>query len=68
MGVELGKVLAKKILPQLKGDEVTGHDSSTTGLIKLYLGALHFANDVDLRHRPELVFFCLMFSDRKGKL
>ncbi|ORY74794.1 glucose-6-phosphate isomerase [Leucosporidium creatinivorum] len=35
MGVELGKVLAKKILGQL-GDasKVTGHDSSTTGLIK----------------------------------
>jgi len=37
MGVELGKVLAKKILPQLKGGEVTGHDSSTTGLIKYFL-------------------------------
>lgn len=35
MGVELGKVLAKNILGQL-GDasKVTGHDSSTTGLIK----------------------------------
>lgn len=38
MGVELGKVLAKNILGQL-GDEskVTGHDSSTTGIIKHYL-------------------------------
>jgi len=37
MGVELGKVLAKNILAQL-GDEskVTGHDSSTTGLIHFY--------------------------------
>ncbi|GAA94548.1 uncharacterized protein L969DRAFT_91496 [Mixia osmundae IAM 14324] len=36
-GVELGKVLAKKILPQLKSpDQVTGHDSSTTGLIHFY--------------------------------
>ena len=37
MGVELGKVLAKNILAQL-GDasKVTGHDSSTTGLIKHY--------------------------------
>lgn len=33
-GVELGKQLAKKILPELTGpDEVTGHDSSTNGLI-----------------------------------
>jgi len=37
MGVELGKVLAKKILPQLKDGNVTGHDSSTTGLIKYFL-------------------------------
>lgn len=34
MGVELGKVLAKKILPELSADdEVTSHDSSTNGLI-----------------------------------
>ena len=34
-GVELGKVLAKKILPELSGEgAVTGHDSSTTGLIE----------------------------------
>ena len=34
MGVELGKQLAKKILPELSGpDPVTGHDSSTNGLI-----------------------------------
>ncbi|KAH8076003.1 glucose-6-phosphate isomerase [Cristinia sonorae] len=37
MGVELGKVLAKNILAQLeKPDDVTGHDSSTTGLIHYY--------------------------------
>ena len=36
-GVELGKQLAKAILPQLKGDEkVTSHDSSTNGLINYY--------------------------------
>jgi glucose-6-phosphate isomerase len=36
-GVELGKVLAKKILPELHGDEdVTAHDSSTNGLINAY--------------------------------
>jgi len=35
MGVELGKQLAKKILPELEGDlwEVTSHDASTNGLI-----------------------------------
>lgn len=34
MGVELGKQLAKKILPELSGDkQVTSHDSSTNGLI-----------------------------------
>lgn len=33
-GVELGKQLAKAILPELEGEEpVTGHDSSTNGLI-----------------------------------
>ena len=37
MGVELGKQLAKAILPQLDGDEpVTNHDSSTDGLINAY--------------------------------
>ncbi|MFC1671470.1 glucose-6-phosphate isomerase, partial [Spirochaetota bacterium] len=36
-GVELGKHLAKKILPELKDDrEVTSHDSSTNGLINEY--------------------------------
>jgi glucose-6-phosphate isomerase len=35
MGVELGKQLAKKILPELTVEgPVTGHDSSTNGLIK----------------------------------
>ncbi|KAG2150376.1 Glc-6-P isomerase [Suillus clintonianus] len=37
MGVELGKVLAKNILSQLgHPSDVTGHDSSTTGLIHYY--------------------------------
>lgn len=37
MGVELGKVLAKAILPELKDDEdVAGHDSSTNGLINAF--------------------------------
>lgn len=36
-GVELGKQLAKAILPELSGDGVVdGHDSSTNGLINLY--------------------------------
>lgn len=42
MGVELGKVLAKKIQPLLQGGDpakvdADGHDSSTAGLIKYYL-------------------------------
>ena len=37
MGVELGKQLAKAILPELEGDtEVSSHDSSTNGLINAY--------------------------------
>ncbi|MGR8930667.1 MAG: glucose-6-phosphate isomerase [Gammaproteobacteria bacterium] len=37
MGVELGKVLAKAILPELKNDAVIeSHDSSTNGLINTY--------------------------------
>jgi glucose-6-phosphate isomerase len=36
-GVELGKVLAKKILPELEGDgAVTSHDGSTNGLINSF--------------------------------
>lgn len=36
-GVELGKVLAKKILPELTNlDEVSSHDASTNGLINTY--------------------------------
>jgi glucose-6-phosphate isomerase len=36
-GVELGKQLANKILPELKGDAVvTAHDSSTNGLINAF--------------------------------
>ena len=36
-GVELGKVLAKKILPELEDDHVvTCHDSSTNGLINAF--------------------------------
>jgi glucose-6-phosphate isomerase len=38
-GVELGKVLANKILPELENnEEVISHDSSTNGLIKYYKG------------------------------
>ena len=36
-GVELGKQLAHKIQPELKGDtSVTGHDGSTNGMINYY--------------------------------
>ncbi|MFN8334604.1 MAG: glucose-6-phosphate isomerase [Cyclobacteriaceae bacterium] len=36
-GVELGKVLANKILPELSSsDEITTHDSSTNGLINYF--------------------------------
>lgn len=36
-GVELGKQLAKSILPELSGDEkVSSHDSSTNGLINAW--------------------------------
>ncbi|HSB62415.1 MAG TPA: glucose-6-phosphate isomerase, partial [Vicinamibacteria bacterium] len=36
-GVELGKQLAKAILPELKGPgKVASHDSSTNGLINYY--------------------------------
>jgi glucose-6-phosphate isomerase len=37
MGVELGKQLAKAILPELEGEErVTSHDASTNGLINAF--------------------------------
>ncbi|MDX1523644.1 MAG: glucose-6-phosphate isomerase, partial [Anaerolineae bacterium] len=37
MGVELGKILAKAILPELSGNElVSSHDSSTNGLINYF--------------------------------
>ncbi|MGB0383852.1 MAG: glucose-6-phosphate isomerase [Ardenticatenaceae bacterium] len=37
MGVELGKQLAKKIQPELQGDQqITSHDSSTNGLLNYY--------------------------------
>jgi glucose-6-phosphate isomerase len=36
-GVELGKQLAKVILPELEsGDQVSSHDASTNGLINFY--------------------------------
>jgi glucose-6-phosphate isomerase len=37
MGVELGKQLAKAVLPELEGEkQITSHDSSTNGLINYY--------------------------------
>ena len=36
-GVELGKQLANKILPELKDDQqISSHDSSTNGLINIF--------------------------------
>jgi glucose-6-phosphate isomerase len=36
-GVELGKQLANNILPELnRAEKITGHDSSTNGLINQY--------------------------------
>jgi glucose-6-phosphate isomerase len=35
-GVELGKVLARRIVPELQGDVELGHDSSTDELIRRY--------------------------------
>ena len=35
-GVELGKVLAKRIIPELQGDDDLAHDSSTNELIRRY--------------------------------
>ncbi len=35
-GVELGKVLAKNIIPELEGDVEGKHDSSTNTLIRQY--------------------------------
>ena len=35
-GVELGKVLAKQIIPELESDTQLGHDSSTNALIRRY--------------------------------
>jgi glucose-6-phosphate isomerase len=35
-GVELGKVLAKRIVPQLQAEDELDHDSSTNALIRRY--------------------------------
>jgi len=39
-GVELGKVLAQRIVPELEseGEPALGHDSSTNNLIRKYRG------------------------------
>ena len=36
MGVELGKQLAKTILPESQDEATADHDSSTKGLIEMY--------------------------------
>jgi glucose-6-phosphate isomerase len=46
MGVELGKVLAQVILPELKNNEaITSHNSSTNGLINAYKKLRHTGLD-----------------------
>jgi glucose-6-phosphate isomerase len=35
-GVELGKKLAQRIVPELQGDDALTHDSSTNALIRRY--------------------------------
>ena len=58
-GVELGKQLASKILPELEGPApVTTHDASTNGLINLYKVAPRVA-----RLRRASRFFVLSSSD-----
>jgi glucose-6-phosphate isomerase len=42
-GVELGKALAQRIIPQLSGTQVLDHDSSTNALIRYYQA--HRKND-----------------------
>lgn len=49
MGVELGKVLAKKILGELNNNSTGQHDSSTSGLMSFYLSASTICNDVSGR-------------------
>jgi glucose-6-phosphate isomerase len=39
--VELGKVLAKRIIPELSSDAPLTHDSSTNALIGRYRAAKH---------------------------
>ncbi len=40
-GVELGKVLANRIIPELKSTDALNHDSSTNQLIELYRQKSH---------------------------
>ncbi len=44
-GVELGKALARRIIPQLKEDQELDHDSSTNALIRYYRSA-HLNDDL----------------------
>ena len=48
-GVQLGKVLAQRIIPELEsqGDPVLGHDSSTNNLISYYRKLKETAHDTD---------------------
>jgi glucose-6-phosphate isomerase len=44
-GVELGKVLARRIIPELSSDAAPEHDSSTNALIVRYRAARRSTNE-----------------------
>jgi len=44
-GVELGKALAQRIVPELTGEDELGHDSSTNALIARYRAARRGTED-----------------------
>jgi len=46
-GVELGKVLAKRIVPELSSDNALDHDSSTNALIEGYRSGVYKASPSD---------------------
>jgi hypothetical protein len=73
-GVELGKQLAKNILPELAHDEpVTSHDSSTNGLINYYKHiAVRALNQVRTYARAkvslDVLSCCLRYSSSSPRL
>ena len=63
-GVELGKVLAKVILPELNSNIKNMHDNSTTGLINKFLKNKKWSIDVKKNRGMETNcnIFCLCLS------